>query len=163
MATSTPLTNPTPPTTTTTTTKRKSSPSDSPSTPQTIHFTARTPTWTYLKLQLITHDITPTLDPLTARTYLSAALTQFLGLTGTAIPIDILKVFTEQRTPTLWTRVPRDDASAVVAALSSWIGGGASTNGGGDAAAGNVAWRVCAKGNYLGALVQGSGGELFVP
>ncbi|PYI09981.1 hypothetical protein BO78DRAFT_394496 [Aspergillus sclerotiicarbonarius CBS 121057] len=154
----------TPATTTSTTTKRKSSISES--TPKTIHFTARTPTWTYLKLQLMNHGITstpPTLDPLTARTYLSAALTQFLGLTGTAIPIDILKVSAEGRTPTVWTRVPRDDASAVVAALSSWIGGGMNTGGGGDASAGNVAWRVCAKGNYLGALVQGSGGELFVP
>ncbi|OOF92175.1 hypothetical protein ASPCADRAFT_21037, partial [Aspergillus carbonarius ITEM 5010] len=145
-------------------TKRKSSTSES--TPNTIHFTARTPTWTYLKLQLVNHDIastTPTLDPLTARAYLSAALTQFLGLTGTAIPIDILKVSTEQKSPTVWTRVPRDDASAVVAALSSWIGGSTNTGGGSDTSAGNVAWRVCSKGNYLGALVQGSGAELFVP
>lgn len=55
----------------------------------------------------------------------------------------------------VWVRVPREDGAAVVAALSSWIGGGTS--------GANVAWRVCAKGNYLGALVHGSGRDLFVP
>ncbi|RAK83679.1 hypothetical protein BO79DRAFT_277485 [Aspergillus costaricaensis CBS 115574] len=146
-------------TTTTTPSKRKS---DS-STPKTIHFTSRTPTWTYLKLQLINNPPTSSttstpLDPLTARTYLSAALSQFLGLTGTSIPIDILKI-SPPSPSTVWTRVPRDDAAAVVAALSSWIGGSANASGGG----GSVAWRVCAKGNYLGALVNGGGGEVFVP
>ncbi|OJJ68674.1 hypothetical protein ASPBRDRAFT_133052 [Aspergillus brasiliensis CBS 101740] len=180
-----------PPQTTTTTSKRKSpnttSTSD-PNTPKTIHFTSRTPTWTYLKLQLITNPPTSTsstpLDPLTARTYLSAALSQFLGLTGTSIPIDILKISPSSSTSqkgkstgglgssgsTVWTRVPRDDAAAVVAALSSWIGGNTGSNisgggsgSGGDAEGNSVAWRVCAKGNYLGALVHGDGGEVFVP
>ncbi|KAI3006977.1 hypothetical protein CBS147346_3435 [Aspergillus niger] len=171
---------------TTTTSKRKSptttTTTSSDSSPKTIHFTSRTPTWTYLKLQLVTNPpstSTSPLDPLTARTYLSAALSQFLGLMGTTIPIDILKVSPPPSSSssteggktggsgnTVWTRVPRDDAAAVVAALSSWIGGGTgtNTNGGGDAAGGSsVAWRVCAKGNYLGALVNGGGGEVFVP
>ncbi|GLA15060.1 hypothetical protein AnigIFM62618_001546 [Aspergillus niger] len=168
---------------TTTTSKRKSltTTTTSDSSPKTIHFTSRTPTWTYLKLQLVTNPpstSTSPLDPLTARTYLSAALSQFLGLMGTTIPIDILKIsppssssssteggITGGSGSTVWTRVPRDDAAAVVAALSSWIGGstGTNTNGGGDAAGGSsVAWRVCAKGNYLGALVNGGGGEVFV-
>ncbi|KAL7650588.1 hypothetical protein ACMYSQ_010365 [Aspergillus niger] len=168
---------------TTTTSKRKSptTTTSSDSSPKTIHFTSRTPTWTYLKLQLVTNPpstSTSPLDPLTARTYLSAALSQFLGLMGTTIPIDILKVSPPSSSSsteggktggsgnTVWTRVPRDDAAAVVAALSSWIGGGTgtNTNGGGDAAGGSsVAWRVCAKGNYLGALVNRGGGEVFVP
>ncbi|GKZ81550.1 hypothetical protein AnigIFM56816_006071 [Aspergillus niger] len=168
---------------TTTTSKRKSptTTNTSDSTPKTIHFTSRTPTWTYLKLQLVTNPpstSTSPLDPLTARTYLSAALSQFLGLMGTTIPIDILKVSPPSSSSSteggktggsgniVWTRVPRDDAAAVVAALSSWIGGstGTNTNGGVDAAGGSsVAWRVCAKGNYLGALVNGGGGEVFVP
>ncbi|GKZ89434.1 hypothetical protein CBS63078_5135 [Aspergillus niger] len=168
---------------TTTTSKRKSpTTTTSDSSPKTIHFTSRTPTWTYLKLQLVTNPpstSTSPLDPLTARTYLSAALSQFLGLMGTTIPLDILKVSpppsssssteggkTGGSGSTVWARVPRDDAAAVVAALSSWIGGstGTNTNGGGDAAGGSsVAWRVCAKGNYLGALVNGGGGEVFVP
>ncbi|RAH56824.1 hypothetical protein BO85DRAFT_42003 [Aspergillus piperis CBS 112811] len=179
-------------TTTTTPSKRKSSTTttSSSSTPKTIHFTSRTPTWTYLKLQLINNPPTTStpLDPLTARTYLSAALSQFLGLTGTSIPIDILKISPPRPSwassststggkgaglgSTVWTRVPRDDAAAVVAALSSWIGGSASTAtntsgaGGGDVGGGgggSVAWRVCAKGNHLGALVNGNGGEVFIP
>ncbi|KAJ5689120.1 hypothetical protein N7462_003512 [Penicillium macrosclerotiorum] len=142
----------------------------------TIHFTSRNSPWTYLKLQLIPppNESSPQpLDPLSARTYLSSALSQFLGLTGTAIPIDILKV--EPRSSTsatgvqdsapgsigrskydcVWVRVPRDDGAAVVAALSSWIGGSGSGV--------SVAWRICAKGNHLGALVAGSGADLFVP
>ncbi|OJI84428.1 hypothetical protein ASPTUDRAFT_190787 [Aspergillus tubingensis CBS 134.48] len=178
-------------TTTTTPSKRKSSTTTTSSTPKTIHFTSRTPTWTYLKLQLINNPPTSTtstpLDPLTARTYLSAALSQFLGLTGTSIPIDILKISPPSPSSssttstggkavggggaglgsTVWTRVPRDDAAAVVAALSSWIGGSANASGGGSGdvggGGGSVAWRVCAKGNYLGALVNGGGGEVFVP
>ncbi|CAI7676815.1 unnamed protein product [Penicillium pancosmium] len=141
----------------------------------TIHFTSRNPPWTYLKLQLIPQPDSSSpqpLDALSARTYLSSALSQFLGVTGTAIPVDILKVEnkattskTDQSTSystignkydCAWVRVPREDSPAVVAALSSWIGGG-SGNGA------NVAWRVCAKGNYLGALVSGSGADLFVP
>ncbi|ODM22317.1 hypothetical protein SI65_03163 [Aspergillus cristatus] len=151
------------------TSKRK--PSDTQPLP--IHFTARDPSWTYLKLQLISQAQTNSqvkndtpLDPLTARTYLTAALAQFLGLVGTSISIDILKISssststsTSSSTPTseniVWIRVPRPDAVAVVAALSSWIGG--TTGNGG------VAWRVCAKGNFLGALVAGDGRDLFVP
>ncbi|GKZ33647.1 hypothetical protein AbraIFM66950_003673 [Aspergillus brasiliensis] len=182
---------PPPQTTTSTTSKRKSTSASDPNTPKTIHFTSRTPTWTYLKLQLITNPPTSTsstpLDPLTARTYFSAALSQFLGLTGTSIPIDILKISSASSSSsssqggkttgglggsgsTVWTRVPRDDAAAVVAALSSWIGGNTGSNisgggsgSGGDAEGSSVAWRVCAKGNYLGALVHGDGGEVFVP
>ncbi|KAJ5906516.1 uncharacterized protein N7473_003432 [Penicillium subrubescens] len=138
------------------------------STPGTINFTSRNPPWTYLKLQLIPQPDSPLLqplDPLSARTYLSSALSQFLGVTGTAIPIDILKIENKGSTSSkpngvnkydcVWVRVPRDDGAAVVAAISSWIGGSGSDNG--------AAWRVCAKGNFLGALVSGSGSDLFDP
>ncbi|KAH8430460.1 uncharacterized protein LDX57_008119 [Aspergillus melleus] len=145
-------------------------------------FTSRNPPWTYFKLQLIHQPGTSPsvqsapLDPLTARTYLTSALTQFLGLTGSTISIDILKTTptttsetpqTQSSPPTstpatipkiAWIRVPSADAPAVTAALSSWIGGNA-----GGGVVGSVAWRVCAKGNYLGALVNGNGGNLFVP
>ncbi|KAJ5146282.1 uncharacterized protein N7515_000846 [Penicillium bovifimosum] len=132
--------------------------------PKTIHFTSRNPPWTYLKLKLVYQpgSSPQPLDHLSARTYLSSALSQFLGLTGTAIPIDILKI--EEGSPSItkhdvvWIRVPREDASAVVGAVSSWIGGGNNSMGSTD-----VAWRVCAKGNFLGALVSGSGADLFVP
>ncbi|KAJ0420854.1 hypothetical protein BJY00DRAFT_283126 [Aspergillus carlsbadensis] len=151
-------------------TKRKA-----PSNAQTA-FTARNPPWTYLKLQLIhqqhstpsTSALQTLLDPLTARTYLSSALSQFLGQMGTSIPIDILKVSPEpsqsqsqsQSTDkTIWIRVPRQDAQAVVTAVSSWVGGAGSDTAD---AEGGVAWRVCAKGNFLGALVGGDGRDLFV-
>ncbi|KAJ5619039.1 hypothetical protein N7510_003023 [Penicillium lagena] len=156
------------------TTKRKASDA---SKPKVTHFTSRNPPWTYLKLRLIPQpgSSPQPLDALSARTYLSAALSQFLGLTGTAIPIDILKIENElldsnaqptstaqsknvKRCDTVWVRVPREDAAAVVAALSSWVGG---SNGGSSAV--SVAWRICAKGNFLGALVAGSGRDLFVP
>ncbi|KAL4928672.1 uncharacterized protein BDV17DRAFT_87498 [Aspergillus undulatus] len=135
------------------------------STPKTISFTARNPPWTYLKLQLIHQPNTSLatksapLDPLTARTHLTAALTQFLGLHGTSISIDILSVTQSQSQPTekyVWIRVPRHDGSAVVAAVSSWIGGTDQ-----DDTGGSVAWRVCAKGNFLDALVRGDGADLF--
>ncbi|KAF4173589.1 hypothetical protein CNMCM8694_003581 [Aspergillus lentulus] len=153
--------------------KRKSpeeSDASKPSSTTVQTFTSRNPPWTYLKLQLITQPPTSTsqspLDPLTAKTHLTAALAQFLGLTGTAIPLDILKIAREGQAQTVWIRVPRPDAAAVVAALSSWIGGpagGGSKSATATATGGSVAWRVCAKGNYLGAVVHGSGGDLFVP
>ncbi|CBF86469.1 uncharacterized protein ANIA_02252 [Aspergillus nidulans FGSC A4] len=142
-------------------TKRKI-PEDSSASIETINFTARNPPWTYLKLQLIHQPNTSAatksapLDPLTARTHLSSALSQFLGLSGSSIPVDILSVSPDPESKFIWVRVPRQDAPAVVAAVSSWIGGvGEEENGG------SVAWRVCAKGNFLSALVNGDGGDLF--
>ncbi|KAL4991155.1 hypothetical protein BDW68DRAFT_174301 [Aspergillus falconensis] len=159
-------------------TKRKA-PEISSASSKTISFTVRNPPWTYLKLQLIhqpnSSEATKSapLDPLTARTHLSSALSQFLGLSGTSIPVDILSVYPDpepviassqlqlqsQSRPLekfIWIRVPRQDAPAVVAAVGSWIGGtGEEENGG------SVAWRVCAKGNFLSALARGDGGDLF--
>ncbi|KAL8917041.1 MAG: hypothetical protein Q9172_005994 [Xanthocarpia lactea] len=95
--------------------------------------------WTYLHLILISaSQITATatdaeLDILTARTYLTSALQQFLGITGTAIPVDFLKVEGRE----VWIRVPRDDSAVVVSALSGWIGHE------------GVAWRIKGKNIYL--------------
>ena len=66
--------------------------------------------------------------------------------------MDILKIDPSPTAATVWVRVPRQDARAVVTALSSWIGGET-----------DVAWRICAKGNFLGAVALGSGLDLFVP
>ncbi|EED18209.1 conserved hypothetical protein [Talaromyces stipitatus ATCC 10500] len=153
--------------------------------------TSRNPQWTYFKLQLIPHSNHPiknfTIDPLTARAHLSSALSQFLGLMGTSIGIDILKIenpsssstVQQQQSakrpiiefPNVWIRVPKDDGAAVLAALSSWVGSLSSSAAAAAAAAGDVsedgdggvAWRVCAKGNYLNAIVHGSGKEVFDP
>ncbi|BDD62076.1 hypothetical protein MAP00_007068 [Monascus purpureus] len=153
--------------------KRKASSTEASN--QVAHFTTRNPSWTYLKLQLVYQPGTPTaiknqpLDVLTARTYLTSAFSQFLGISGTAISVDILKIDSPAFTAAtvspdmnpqkdVWIRVPRQDARAVVTALSSWVGNNKSVQN-----AGSVAWRVCAKGNFLGALVAGSGGNLFIP
>lgn len=81
-------------------------------------FTIRNPPWTYIHLSLISASTTPQLDALTAHLHLRAALSQFLGLHGTAIPIDILKLNDND----VHVRVPREDASALVIAVGSWIG-----------------------------------------
>ena len=107
--------------------------------------------WTYLHLILISaSEITATatdaeVDILTARTYLTSALQQFLGITGTAIPVDFLKVDGRE----VWIRVPRDDSAVVVSALSGWIGYE------------GVAWRIKGKSEWLGSLVAGDGRDLF--
>ena len=112
----------------------------------------RNPPYTYLNLILLTSTLSsssqPPVDILTARTYLTSALSQYLGLTGTAIPIDFLKV--EGRS--VWIRVPREDGVALVGALSQWVG-----------KEGDVSWRVRAKGEWLGSVVAGNGDHLFEP
>ena len=113
--------------------------------------TIRSLPFTYLHLSLITPATLtkpiarlPEVDILTVRTHLTSALSQFLGITGTAIPIDILKV--ESRD--CWIRVPREDGQAVLQAVTAWTGDG-------------VAWRIMGSGGWLGAVVGGNGRELF--
>ena len=70
--------------------------------------------------------------------------------------------------PNVWIRVPRDDGAAVLAALSSWVGSLSSSSastglGDSEDGDGGVAWRICAKGNYLSAIVHGSGKGVFSP
>ena len=111
--------------------------------------TIKRPPFTYLHLTLLPSDPTsntPPIDILTARAYLTSALEQFLGMTGTAIPIDFLKV--EGRD--VWIRVPREDASKVVGALSQWVGRD-----------GGVGWRIRGRGECLGSLTAGDGRRLF--
>ncbi|KAG9518025.1 hypothetical protein KCU93_g8510, partial [Aureobasidium melanogenum] len=81
-------------------------------------FTIRNPPWSYLQLSLITNSPNYQLDALTAHLHLRAALSQFLGLHGTAIPIDILKLHNND----VHIRVPREDASALVVAVGGWVG-----------------------------------------
>ncbi|MCJ1306963.1 hypothetical protein MMC25_000607 [Agyrium rufum] len=85
------------------------------------------------------------IDEITVRTYLTSALKQFLGLTGTAIPVDILKVDQQDA----WVRVSRGDGKAVMEALSGWVG------------TSDVAWRVKGRGDWLGGVVMGDGRALF--
>lgn len=82
-------------------------------------------------------------DEITARTHLSSALQQYLGLTGTAIPIDILKV----QDCHVWIRVPQNDEVGVTASLSQWVGSK------------DLTWRIEHKGTWLGRVVGRGGPE----
>jgi ribonuclease P/MRP protein subunit POP8 len=116
--------------------------------------TLKHPQWTYLHLQYMTTASSkswdsPAIDMLTLRQDLTRALNQFLGLTGTAIPVDILQVDGADA----WIRVPRLDGSAVHEALSGWSGGRASS--------GAYRWLVKGKGDWLFRLTAGDGQDLF--
>ncbi len=93
------------------------------------------------------------LDQITARTHLTSALQQFLGLTGSAIPIDILKVEKKE----VWIRVPREDRVTAVAAVGGWVST-ASTRDDGSVQTG---WRVKGASDWLANLVAGNGSDLF--
>ena len=90
--------------------KRKRTPKN-----QTINqFTIRDSLWTYIHVQQYTAaGPSAALDAVTAHLQLTAALSQFLGLHGTAIPVDILKL----NGADVWIRVPADDKNAVSAAI----------------------------------------------
>ncbi|KZL85125.1 hypothetical protein CI238_09340 [Colletotrichum incanum] len=88
-----------------------------------ITCTIKTPLFSYAQLELVTDspqalDATAGLDNLQVRSYCNAALRQFLGVTGSAIPVDILKVDGNQ----CWLRVPRPDLSPFAAAITAWAG-----------------------------------------
>ncbi|KIW17205.1 hypothetical protein PV08_04396 [Exophiala spinifera] len=106
-------------------------------------FTLRNPPYAYLHLSLRALSPQDTaqnldLDEITTRSYLTAALQQYLGLTGTAIPIDILKV----EGPNAWIRVPKDDESGVAGALAQW-----------SSASRGVNLRIEGRGSWLGGVV----------
>ena len=101
-----------------------------------------TPPFSFIYLELVSNSAAGAkLDELTVRTYITSALTQFLGLTGSSISVDILKVEGKE----CWIRVPREDLSPVVAAAGGWVGG--------NEAEGMVGWKIKAKGNWLSVLV----------
>jgi ribonuclease P/MRP protein subunit POP8 len=81
----------------------------------------REPPFSYAVAELVTDSITKAaaLDNLQVRAYLTTALTRFLGATGEAIPIDILKV----QAPRFWLRLPSQDLAAFAAAITAWRGG----------------------------------------
>lgn len=108
-------------------------------------FTLRDPPYSYIHLRIANQTANSTsrkqkeqleLDEITALSHLTSATSQYLGLTGTAIPIDILKVQALEA----WIRLPIEDERAVVAALSQWIGKE------------GVILRVLGRGSWLGGL-----------
>ncbi|MCJ1247279.1 hypothetical protein MMC30_004493 [Trapelia coarctata] len=135
---------------------KKHKPSHTSTGPTASNFTKtiRSLPYTYLHLTLLSPPLlsspsaiaSPPIDALTVRRHLTSALNQFLGITGTAISIDILKV--EGRD--CWIHVPREDGQAVVQALTAWTGERE-----------GVAWRIKGRGGWLGGVARGGGRELF--
>lgn len=79
--------------------------------------TIRSPPWAYVHLQhLVSSPTAPELDAVTAQLHLTAALSQFLGLHGAAIPFDILKLEGHD----VWIRLQSQDRTALVAAAGGW-------------------------------------------
>ncbi|EHK27430.1 uncharacterized protein TRIVIDRAFT_34768 [Trichoderma virens Gv29-8] len=109
----------------------------------------RTPPFSYIHLELLTNppDAAVELDNLQVKSYCTAALRQFLGLTGTAIPLDVLKVSGSE----CWIRVPREDLGSFAAALTAWKG----TNDGGI----ESLLRIKQCSDWLGAMVGSNGQE----
>lgn len=107
-------------------------------------FTIRNPPWAYVHLQHLTSSSGngPDLDPVTAHLHLTAALSQFLGLHGTAIPFDILKLEEQD----VWIRLPAEDRSALVGAVGGWVSG----NGEGWRVDGWSSWNASAMGRNSG-------------
>lgn len=160
-----PTTNTQNPTSTADTKKRKRKEKESHVLHQT---TFRRPTWSYFHLTLITPGTaaaqstassgTQDIDALTVSTLLLQPLTAYLGITGSAVPIDILHTVG----CSAYVRMPRQDARAFRAALSGWIGGcdAGSVPGVEEGGRVRVAWRVVAEGGSLG-LLRGGGEEVF--
>ncbi|KAI2633836.1 hypothetical protein GGS21DRAFT_490750 [Xylaria nigripes] len=105
--------------------------------------TIKAPPHAYAHLELFNAEFAKgeDLDAIQVRSYCSSALTQFLGVTGMAIQLDILKV--EGRR--CWLRVPRDDLAAFAAAIMAWQG--TSLNGV------HSTFRILGCSDWLGALV----------
>ncbi|KAJ2984993.1 hypothetical protein NUW58_g5774 [Xylaria curta] len=80
----------------------------------------KAPPYSYAHLELFNPESSSAeeLDALQVRSHCTAALKQFLGATGVAIPVDILKV----EGSSCWLRVPRDDLGAFAAAITAWQG-----------------------------------------
>ncbi|KAL6708291.1 hypothetical protein ACN47E_003215 [Coniothyrium glycines] len=153
--------------------------------------TFRKPAWSYMHICLITPGATSSssqrgvaanqampaasndgdggdaeddgISPLLASSLLTAALLSYLGATGAAVPIDVLKT----RGRDVWIRVPREDARAVRAGLSNWTGGCEAGDVPGVAAVRGsggrvqVAWRVVGESAVLLGVVGGDGMALF--
>ena len=75
--------------------------------------------YAYAQLEMVTDGPEEVeLDALQVRSHCTSALKQFLGATGTATPIDILKVQGNK----FWVRVPRQDLATFAAGITAWPG-----------------------------------------
>ncbi|KAH8652427.1 hypothetical protein BX600DRAFT_516463 [Xylariales sp. PMI_506] len=111
--------------------------------------TIKAPQFSYVKLSLVRDSVCSepvTIDAIQVRSYCTSALKQFLGVSGAAISLDILKI----EAGDCWLRVPRDNIGAFSAAITAWQG----TYENGE----RSALRVKGCSDWLGILV-GRGGE----
>lgn len=94
-------------------------PKQNPKSHELLNLTIKSPPFSYAHLEVRRDEPghSPT-DTLQFKSYLTAALTQFLGSTGAAISVDILKVDNDE----CWVRVPRPDLGAFAAAITAWPG-----------------------------------------
>ncbi|KAJ8125938.1 hypothetical protein O1611_g7699 [Lasiodiplodia mahajangana] len=83
-------------------------------------FVIKAPSYSYAHLEISNAEPSKgeALDALQVKSYCVAALNQFLGATGVAIHLDILKVEGQS----CWLRLPRDDLGAFAAAITAWQG-----------------------------------------
>ncbi|KAG7289019.1 hypothetical protein NEMBOFW57_005380 [Staphylotrichum longicolle] len=149
---------PTPTKTTKTTTKTRPAPTT---------LTLKNPPFAYAHLTLLNPPTTTssassstapthTLDALQVRSYLTTALRQFLGDTGAAIPVDILRL----EPHAAWVRVPRADLAAFAAGVTAFGGITGTGKGRGRGRAAEDAG-VEALGDWGGAGWEGGGGEVW--
>ncbi|OAA64601.1 hypothetical protein SPI_03248 [Niveomyces insectorum RCEF 264] len=108
-------------------------------------YTIRHPPFAYAQIEVVhSHpkaaDAVP-LDALQVRAYCDVALRQFLGATGAAMPLDLLKLDGDQ----VWLRLPREDLSLFAAALAAWSAVGREGV--------TTVLRLRASGDWLGSLL----------
>ncbi|KAK4962422.1 hypothetical protein LTR10_000048 [Elasticomyces elasticus] len=115
------VTEPTTQASTTASAKKKRKRKRTPKNQVLSQLTISDPPWSYLHLQhlISTGPATTNLDAVTAHLQITAALTQFLGLHGAAIPIDILKTECAE----VWIRIPAQDHSTLLVAVGGWVSG----------------------------------------
>ncbi|CAI4210356.1 unnamed protein product [Parascedosporium putredinis] len=110
--------------------------------------TIRSPPFAYAHLELSSSSPSaaePAMDALQARSYCASALTRFLGDTGSAVSVDVLRV----RANRCWVRVPAPDLAAFSAAITAWPG----TTDGGE----RVALKILQCSDWLGCMVGRDG------
>lgn len=111
--------------------------------------TIKEPPFSYAHLELVTDvpssSSSVALDDLSLKSYCTTALRQFLGTTGVAISIDILKVENNHA----WVRIPRLDLGSFAAAITAWRG----TSDNGEQI--SLQLRQCS--DWLGAMVGADG------
>jgi ribonuclease P/MRP protein subunit POP8 len=113
--------------------------------PAVVQTTHRRPQWTYFHLLVFSTASNPApVDIITVKQYLNSATTRFLGLIGSAIPVDILNLAGND----VWVRVPRDTSVAFHEAVSAWSGS-------------EVSFVTKGKSDWLPSLASGSPEELF--